>query len=260
MGFVKLNDNLKNWAWINDPKTVYIYVRLLLGAAWQDTDVGNVHLRRGEIAISQRDFATQCLVTRQELRTALNRLMSTQKISQRVERKISIITLCEYDCDALTTAQNLTKQQPNNNPIVAQCQPNVNPPTLLNTKEQNIKSSETHTPAARPPAVSDESFDKFWAAYPKKTAKQDAKKAWAKLKPDEELLNKIITSLERQKKTEQWTSDSGQYIPYPATWLNGRRWEDEVEPPKSTNNSGDGWNNKPLTDEERQKMIDDYFG
>ncbi len=33
MGFVKLSKDLTDWAWINDSKTVYIYVRLLLEAA-----------------------------------------------------------------------------------------------------------------------------------------------------------------------------------------------------------------------------------
>lgn len=216
-GFVKLSSDLERWAWINDPKTVYIYVRLLLGAAWQETDIGNVHLRRGEIAISQRDFATQCLVTRQELRTALNRLTSTQKITQRVERKVSIITLCEYDCDTLTATQTLTKNQPNDNP-----------PTLLNTKEQNNKNPEIRAPAAHGDEGLSERFDKFWSAYPKKTAKQNALKAWEKLKPDEGLTDTILSALERFKQTEQWRKDNGQFIPYPATWLNGRRWEDET--------------------------------
>ncbi len=42
-------------------------------------------------------------------------------------------------------------------------------------------------------------------------------------------MNTILNSLEQQKHSVQWTKDGGQYIPYPATWLNGRRWEDESE-------------------------------
>jgi hypothetical protein len=30
------------------------------------------------------------------------------------------------------------------------------------------------------------------------------------------------------KNSQQWTKDGGQFIPMPATWLNGRRWEDET--------------------------------
>jgi hypothetical protein len=53
-------------------------------------------------------------------------------------------------------------------------------------------------------------------------------KAWMKLKPDEELFEKIMTGLSRWAKSTDWLRDDGQFIPYPATWLNGRRWEDEV--------------------------------
>lgn len=152
MGFVKLSSDLERWAWINDPKTVYIYVRLLLGAAWQEKDIGNVHLRRGEIAISQRKFAAQCSVTHKELRTALDRLIATQKVAQRIERKVSIITLCEYDCDMLPTAQSAAQKRHNEGTITAQSGHNEGTPTLLNTKEQNIKNPEIHAPAREKPA------------------------------------------------------------------------------------------------------------
>jgi hypothetical protein len=71
-------------------------------------------------------------------------------------------------------------------------------------------------------------FDRFWKAYPKKTAKGDALKAWKKLKVDSSLLDLILKAIDQQKTSEAWTKDKGQFIPYPATWLNGQRWEDEV--------------------------------
>lgn len=168
MGFIKVSDSLRKWAWINDPKTVYIYIRLLLGAAWQDMDIGNVHLTRGEIAISQRDFATQCLVTRQELRTALNRLISTQKITQRTEHKVSIITLCEYDCETCQSAQTPTIIQPNNNPVTTRYQPDNNPPTLLNTEIQNNKRPEIHARARGAPEFDSQSLDTKKSNKPEK--------------------------------------------------------------------------------------------
>lgn len=70
-------------------------------------------------------------------------------------------------------------------------------------------------------------FDEFWAAYPKKKAKEDARKAWAKIKPDESLGKAIIQAVEESKKTADWKKEKGKYIPYPATYLNGKRWEDE---------------------------------
>ena len=37
----------------------------------------------------------------------------------------------------------------------------------------------------------------------------------------------LLDAVEAQKRSPQWTRDGGQFIPYPATWLNQRRWEDE---------------------------------
>ena len=66
----------------------------------------------------------------------------------------------------------------------------------------------------------------------KKRAKQSALKAWEKLKPDDDLFTKIMQGLVRWKQSPDWLKDDGQFIPYPATWLNGRRWEDEIEEEK----------------------------
>lgn len=69
-------------------------------------------------------------------------------------------------------------------------------------------------------------FDVFWEAYPKKVSKPDAERAWKKLKPDGDLTDEILKGLERAKHLDRRFRDS-QYIPYPATWLNSRGWEDE---------------------------------
>lgn len=68
-------------------------------------------------------------------------------------------------------------------------------------------------------------FDSFWAAYPKKKAKQDARKAFAKVDVP---LTVLLDALSEHKKSGEWMKDGGKYIPYPATWLNGQRWEDEM--------------------------------
>jgi hypothetical protein len=74
-------------------------------------------------------------------------------------------------------------------------------------------------------------FSSFWASYPKKVSKQAALKAWCNLKPDEELASTIVTAVERYKNTKDWQKEDGKYVPYPATFLNGKRWEDEIDAP-----------------------------
>lgn len=72
-------------------------------------------------------------------------------------------------------------------------------------------------------------FDAFWAVYPRHESKAVARKAWNKLKPSAELQEIMGKALMRQKQSPQWNKDGGQYIPYASTWLNQRRWEDEVK-------------------------------
>ena len=70
-------------------------------------------------------------------------------------------------------------------------------------------------------------FELFWQAYPKKKSKGQAEKAWLKIKPNEQLLEAILSTIEQAKTSVDWTKDGGQFIPYPATWLNAKGWEDE---------------------------------
>ena len=115
----------------------------------------------------------------------------------------------------------ITKQKPNETEI------NLN---LKNKNNNNIKKegdiNKTKITPLYPPL-----FDTFWAAYPKHQDKQGAKKAFEKLNVDQPLLNAMLNAIASWKLTEQWTKDGGQYIPMPATWLNRRRWEDEIPIP-----------------------------
>lgn len=72
-------------------------------------------------------------------------------------------------------------------------------------------------------------FDRFWNEYPKKIDKAKCKKWFEKNKPNEQLVNKMLETIIRFKTySEQWKKDNGRFIPYPLTWLNGGRWDDEL--------------------------------
>lgn len=105
------------------------------------------------------------------------------------------------------------KALPNAKPNVRLTQPNA---TDIEEDKELDKDKEDIYP-----------FDDFWKAYPKKKAKEAARKAWNKLKPDETLGKEIIQAVTESAKTKDWLKENGKYIPYPATYLNGKRWEDE---------------------------------
>lgn len=87
-------------------------------------------------------------------------------------------------------------------------------------------------------------FDKFYLEYPRKKAPADARKAWAKINPNE--YESIMNGLAKAKASNDWQKENGQYIPYPATFLNGRRWEDEY----------DSMPNKPQLSIAQQSIVD----
>jgi len=71
-----------------------------------------------------------------------------------------------------------------------------------------------------------EDFKSIWEKYPRKVGKGAAFTSWKKAKPP---LTIALAAIEAQKLSAQWKRDGGQYIPHLATWLNQKRWQDEVE-------------------------------
>jgi hypothetical protein len=92
----------------------------------------------------------------------------------------------------------------------------------------NIKINNTRVSKDTLVCANSGGFEAFWTAYPKKKSKGQALSAWKKLKPDSSLQVVILKAIEAQKRSPDWQKDKGQYIPYPATWLNAMAWEDEV--------------------------------
>lgn len=110
--------------------------------------------------------------------------------------------------------------------------PKPMPNGVPNACSPSPSPSPINTPKA-PKGAEPVGFDEFWKAYPKKVAKPAAIKAWAKLNPNDETFRKILESVKTQSASPDWLKDGGQFIPYPATYLNGRRWEDVFELPET---------------------------
>ncbi len=77
--------------------------------------------------------------------------------------------------------------------------------------------------------LEEEAFLRFWKFYPKKRSKGDAEKAWKSIKPGSELVEKILDALKRAKTSRDWLKENGKFVPYPATWLRSKGWEDEFD-------------------------------
>ncbi len=105
-------------------------------------------------------------------------------------------------------------------------------------KTGKIKAPKSPAPRATDPAWKAipkylHEFNAFWDAYPKKRGKGNAVKAWNNVVTGKEVIYEIMEALESARKCKDWSRDKGQFIPYPATWLNGRRWQDDYSDAES---------------------------
>jgi hypothetical protein len=105
-----------------------------------------------------------------------------------------------------------------NNVVTLHETPNRGSRTDTDTEQSRVTGHDVHL---------DVDFDAWWLTYPKKVGKGEALRIWKRLKPSDELVEKMISAVQVQSTSDQWRRNNGQFIPNPATWLNQGRWMDE---------------------------------
>lgn len=235
-GYIKLYRRMMKWGWYTDTPTKCVFLHLLFLACYEPCYFKSVHLEPGQAVSSIRQIATDTGLTVKQVRTAINHLKETQEVAQSPCGKFSVFTVNNYN-DYQCTGTDEGKQR---------AQRGHSEGTDPNIKKNKEVKNTPYTPQgddADSPA-----FTKFWAAYPKKVGKADARKKFEKLVPDESTLSAILSSLEYLKTTDQWQRENGKYIPNPSTFLNQKRWQDEASKPPTTVRSTD--NLRPVFDRE----------
>lgn len=153
---------------------------------------------------------------------------ATQTRPAGVTESVTAEAQCQEHQDAPEVTESVTPETPVggsqiSNPTVTE---SVTPPVTESVTTKDNPSKDNYQKTKTFPRSLRERFDIFWAAYPRKTEKQDALKAFTKLNPDDDLLEQILAGLELAKKSEQWKVK--RFIKHPSTWLNKACWQDEV--------------------------------
>lgn len=84
-------------------------------------------------------------------------------------------------------------------------------------------------------------FLAFWGLYPRKVAKKDAAKAWGQMNEMQRFA--ALAALPIHVRFWSLAGTSPEFLPYPASWCRGERWEDELQMPRDQNDwwrSGEG--------------------
>lgn len=96
-------------------------------------------------------------------------------------------------------------------------------------RETNALSTNIENALSDNKEMLTEAFSRFWTVYPNKAAKGKAREAFEKVLASGVTVDTLIAAVRLQCRSEQWSKENGKYIPYPSTWLNQGRWEDELK-------------------------------
>lgn len=119
--------------------------------------------------------------------------------------------------------------------------------TKLNLTKPNLTlNGDTPQP---PSKMTEKEFTMFWKIYPNRKDKEKAKTKFLKLPIN--LFPEIIKAVEIQSQSNQWQIEDGRFVPYATTWLNNKRWEDEIDVEAETGLTREELENKKTAREQR---------
>lgn len=218
-GYAKIYRKFLEWEWYSDLNTKALFLHLLLTANHKDKKWKGIDIKKGQVLSGLKSLNVGTGLSESKLRTSLKKLKSTGEITIQSTNLYSIITVCNYcEYHDYDSSDNKQSNSPDDIPVTNESQANHNQVTT--TKKVNHYKNEKEELL----------FDKFWDLYPRKINKKKSKQIFLSLAKKKDFdFEKVLSELLKQTKLESWTKDNGQFIPHPTTWLNGEKWNDEIE-------------------------------
>lgn len=229
-GWIKLHRAVVDSAVFDDAEVLKVWIWLLCNVSYEDHEIiyggSVVQIKKGQLITGRKKLAQQLKMSESKVYRALNLLEALGNVNIKPNNRFSLITLinwAKYQDDVQkVNSQTTAGQQPDNSQTTAgqHNKRNIESNNIYN----NISSARAH--AREEDDNTNRYFETFWNAYPKKCGYDKALTAFSKLNPDSELLDTMLKAIAEQKLSRQW--QNVQYIPNPATWINGRRWNDKL--------------------------------
>lgn len=220
------------------PETFTLFCFLLLKATHKPIKIGTprgvVNLEVGQYISGRLELAAALKISERCVRTSLDRLVKMEILTVEPTSRFSIYTIVKYNeyqvSDKIPTSKTPADDQPptNERPADDQQTTTKQEHKHINTKDKPYcASSNDDSTEIVNSTIYTKAFEMFWELYPVRKNKGDAAKAFSKIKSIE--YPAIKSGLIAAKESSGWLKDNGQWIPYPATWLRARGWEDEHE-------------------------------
>lgn len=154
-GYIKLDRGIRNWRWYQDPNTFRVWIHLLMGANFADSEFRELTVDRGSLITSYSTLANELKLTYQQARTAITHLKSTGEITVKQHPKFLEISIENYN---LYQDNQQANQQANNRQITGKQQHHKK--NKKNKKNNNIYSDFANV------YLSDDEIGTLKADYP----------------------------------------------------------------------------------------------
>jgi hypothetical protein len=110
-GWIKLHRKILDWEWYSDPNTFRVFLHLMLKANHKEKRFKGIELIKGSVVTSRDILAMETGLSVRQVRTALDKLKSTNEVAIKTSSKGTIIQLVNYDKYQLETSES-TNERP----------------------------------------------------------------------------------------------------------------------------------------------------
>ena len=96
-GYIKLHRKLLEWGWYTDSVVKGVFLHFLLTASFRDIPWMGMTIKRGQLITSVVNLQRELGFSRQQIRTAISKLASTNEITTRATNKHMLITVVNWE-------------------------------------------------------------------------------------------------------------------------------------------------------------------
>lgn len=113
-GWIKLHRQILEWEWYSDNNCFRLFTHLVLKANYKQKRFKGIELKKGSIVTSRDILARETGLSSQQIRTALNKLISTNEVTSVTSSQGTIIQIVNYEKYQVETNE-ITNEQPTDN-------------------------------------------------------------------------------------------------------------------------------------------------
>jgi len=113
-GWIKIHRQILDWEWYDEPNVMRLFLHLLLKANHKDKSYRGTLIKKGMLLTGRDLLAKETGLSIQQIRTAINKLKSTNEITIKTNKQGSVIEVVKYaEYQILTNV--VTNKQPDSN-------------------------------------------------------------------------------------------------------------------------------------------------